>query len=77
MVRHVRVRLVNGLCHGLPDGNGLIGLGRFCKCSLTVNRQAGDGEQNHGAGELKFPSGNQNYEARALIFISPPLQSRS
>jgi hypothetical protein len=22
MVSHVRVRLVNGLCHGLTDGNG-------------------------------------------------------
>ena len=22
MVRHVGVRLVNGLCHGLTDGNG-------------------------------------------------------
>ena len=27
MVRHVRVRLVNGLCHGLTDGNGL----RLCE----------------------------------------------
>jgi hypothetical protein len=25
MVSHVRVRLVNGLCHGLTDGNGLGG----------------------------------------------------
>jgi hypothetical protein len=23
MMRHVRVRLVNGLCHGFTDGNGL------------------------------------------------------
>jgi len=23
MVSHVRARLVNGLCHGLADGNGL------------------------------------------------------
>jgi hypothetical protein len=23
VVRHVRVRLVNGLCHGFTDGNGL------------------------------------------------------
>lgn len=25
MVSDVRVRLVNGLCHGLTDGNGFVG----------------------------------------------------
>jgi len=46
MVSHVRVRLVNGLCHGLTDGNGLIGFADFVGIAQTfyVRAAIGRGE---------------------------------
>ncbi len=37
MVSHVRVRLVNGLCHGLTDASGLIGEADFVGVALTFH----------------------------------------
>jgi hypothetical protein len=37
MVRHVRVRLVNGLCHGFTDASGLIGFANFVGIALIFH----------------------------------------
>jgi hypothetical protein len=73
MVSHVRVRLVNGLCHGFTDGNGL----RLCEGLIDdgscpregetklvgKGTQSPVGELRYGAGELRYGAGELNYEA--------------